>query len=175
MAPVVLILAQLDSRFAHRPFSPGETTLVTATIAPESKELLNHLILEAPTAVVVETLPVRDHLKLTATWRIRVTAAGQHELTLADPAGDRWTKRLVAGPSSLPRLAAARERAGWHHALLNPAESPLPKNSPVAQISLQLPPRQTHYLGIKLHWLLAFCAFSLLFGFALKDVFKVRI
>ncbi len=175
VVPVVLILAQLDSRFAHRPFAPGESTLVTATVTPENQKLLDDLTLETPSAVVVETLPVRDYLNLTATWRIRVAAAGEHELTLANAAGDSWTKGLVAGAGGLPRLAADRERAGWHHALLNPAEPPLPKDSPVARISLQLPNRQTRYLGIKLHWLLAFCVFSLLFGLALKDVFKVRI
>ncbi len=174
IVPVVLILAQLDSRFAHRPFLPRETALVTATVAAGQDELLDDLTLLAPEAVAVETLPVRDYDARTITWRVRVLAEGTHELILTTSDGSRWTKQLAAG-DGLPRLAANRERAGWHHALLNPAEAPLPKDSPVLNIALQLRARETHYAGIRLNWLVAFCILSLVFGFALKDLFKVQI
>ena len=175
VVPLVLILAQLDSRFAHRPFLPGETTLVTATVDPASAALLSELELMSSAAVRVESLPVRDQARLTATWRVRVDGEGRHELTLATPDGARWTKQLVAGSSGLPRLAQKREQASWRQFLFNPAETPLPGDSRITSISLRLPARQTRYLGIGLHWLAAFCIFSLAFGFALKDVFKVKI
>jgi hypothetical protein len=172
--PVVLILAQLDTRFAHRPFHPGESTLVTAQVRSENAEMLDGLSLVAPAGVQVETLPVRDQQALTATWRVRVQQDGDYELAVTGRDGGRWTKRLVAD-DGLPRLAASRERAGLNHALLNPGEAPLPGDSPLAAISLQLPGRHTRYLGFGMHWLVAFCVFSLLFGLALKDVFKVKI
>jgi uncharacterized membrane protein (DUF106 family) len=175
LLPLLLILAQLDSRFAHRPFTSGETSLVTATVDAAHEPLLDKLELVTSPEVVVESLPVRDHRRLTATWRVRVAADGRHDLILAAPDGDRWTKQLVAGTSGLPRLATVREQASWRRFLFNPAESPLPGDSKVTRIALQLPTRQTRYLGIGLHWLVAFCIFSLVFGFAMKDVFKVKI
>jgi hypothetical protein len=172
--PIILILAQLDIRFAHRPFAAGESSLVTARVLPGQEGLLDGLSLTASEGVRVETFPVRDHRALTASWRVRVTGTGEHELTVSAPDGGGWSKRLVAG-GGLPRLAATRERAGLHHLLFNPAEKPLPGDSPLAEISLRLPDRETRYLGVPLHWLVAFCLFSLGFGFALKDVFKVKI
>jgi hypothetical protein len=175
VVPLVMILAQLDSRFAHRPFATGETSLVTATVTADHASLLDQLELSSSPAVTVDSLPVRDHQRLTATWRIKVTGNGQHELVLAAPGGDRWTKQLAVGETGLPRLAEVREQASWQRFLFNPAEAPLPGDSKVTRIALQLPSRQTRYLGIGLHWLVAFCIFSLAFGFALKDVFKVKI
>jgi hypothetical protein len=172
--PVVLILAQLDARYAHRPFHVEERSLLTASVAPDHAELLDALSLAAPEGIEVETLPVRDHRALTATWRIRVQEPGDHELAVTAPDGRRWTKRLVAD-GDLPRLAGTREKAGLHFLMFNTAETPLPGESPLAAISLELPERQTRYLGVGMHWLVAFCLFSLVFGFALKDVFKVKI
>ena len=90
-------------------------------------------------------------------------------------AGDRrWSKRLSAG-DGLPRMASTREKAGWHYLLFNPAEEPLPRSAPLLSIELDLPDRHTRYLGFEAHWLLAFCVISLIFGFAVKDIFKVKI
>jgi len=173
LVPMVLILAQMDSRFTSRPFQAGETTLVTARLADEHAELLDRLSLQGGEGLVVETPAVRDRQALTATWRVRITAPGSHEATVAAAGGGAWSKRLTA-EGSLPQLARTREQAGWHFLLLNPGESPLPADSPLLSISTQLPPRHTAYLGIEMHWLLALCLFSLAFGFAVKDIFRVK-
>jgi hypothetical protein len=174
IVPIILIIAQLDARFAHRPFQVQETTLVTAKVASAQDALLDQLTLSSPGGLTVETMPVRDHLEGTATWRIRIEATGDYQLTVAAPGVGNWTKRLYAD-NGLPRLASTRERATWHQALFNPGEKPLPSDSPLAEITLDLPDRHTRYAGLGMHWLVAFCVFSLLFGIALKDVFKVKI
>jgi hypothetical protein len=63
-----------------------------------------------------------------------------------------------------------------------PGESPLPQDSPVESIAIDTPEREIRYAGVLLPaililppWLVAFCVFSLFFGFALKDVFRVKI
>ncbi len=171
--PLVLILAQLDARFAHRPPRPGEALLVTAVVAPGGEALLDSLRLAVPAGVLLETPPVRDRAARSATWRVRPAAAGEFELAVQTPGGV-WTKRLAAG-GGLPRLAAVRERAGWRAALLNPAEPPLPGDAPLAAISLALPARQTSYAGVRLPWLAAFCIISLAAGLALKGPLRVRL
>jgi hypothetical protein len=42
-------------------------------------------------------------------------------------------------------------------------------------MTLELPRRQTRYLGLELDWLVAFMVISLLAGLALKDPLKVSI
>lgn len=173
LPPVLVILAQLDARYAHRPLAPGETTLVTAVVAPDRPELLDGLTLTVPDGLRLDSAPVRDHDAGTATWRVLAEAPGDHEVTIhAD--GGAWSKRLPVG-DGLPRLAETREHGGWHHLLFNPGESPLPGRAPLREIAVELPSRRTAYAGVHLNWLLAFCLFSLVAGFALKDVFRVKV
>jgi len=171
--PLVLILAQLDARYAHRPFRTGERTLVTAAVAPDRAADLDGLALEAPAGVTVEAGPVRDRAAATATWRVRVDAPGRHELQVRLPDGGRVAKLLDAGEGA-PRLAAVRERESLRRVLLNPAEAPLPGDQPVASVALDLPARHLAYGPVRTGWLVALAVFSILFGLAVKDLLRVR-
>ncbi len=171
---IILMLAQFDCRFGRRPFAPGEAALVTARLAPGNEALLNELALATPDGVALETLPVRDPSEKSVTWRVRVLEPGSHVVMVQAPDGRLWSKRLEAG-GGLPRLAGQREQAGWHHLLFNPAEEPLPRDCPLAAISLPPPSRTIRYAGVAAHWLVAFCIFSLGLGLALKDLFGVEV
>jgi hypothetical protein len=123
--------------------------------------------------VSVETRPVRDPRRGTAHWRVRVDAPGEHELAVHLAGGDTATKRLVAGEGA-PRLAGTREKESLRRVLLNPAEAPLPGDSPLKSIALTLPARDLDYGIVRTNWLVALIVFSLVAGLALKDVFRVR-
>ena len=172
--PVMLILAQFDARFAHRPLESGESTLVTVEVEEGREELLDDLGLSVAEGLQVESFPVRDREARSASWRVRVTAPGSPEMPVTAPDGGSWTKRLEAS-EGLPRMAGKREKPGFHHVLFNPSEKPLPGDGPLSSISLRLPERTTRYLGVPMHWLVAFCLVSLGFGFAVKDLFGVKI
>jgi hypothetical protein len=174
--PVILILAQLDARIDHRPLHAGEASLVTARLLPAHADLLNDLQLQVSDGIELETYPVRDARDLTATWRIRVRAADsarpqQVRVVLPDDRG--WSKHVPTG-DGLTGLATLRRHAGLGQVLFHPTERPLPADSPLADVSLELPEREVTYAGIGMNWLVAFCVFSLLIGLALKDVFKVK-
>ncbi|MCP4570936.1 MAG: hypothetical protein GY838_01165 [bacterium] len=173
LPPMVLILAQMDARYGHRPFLPGEQTLVTVAVAEDQSAILDGLILTAASGVTVETRPVRDHRRGLVHWRVRVDAAGDHQLTVTLPDGRTATKRIVGGEGT-PRLARVREREGLVRVLLNPAEPPLPGDLPVESIALVLPDRRLDYGFVRTNWLVALIVFSLVAGLALKDVFRVR-
>ncbi len=173
LPPMVLILAQLDARYGHRPFETGETSLVTVTVAENNVAILDGLVLTASDGVVVETRPVRDPRQGTAWWRVRVEEAGDHELTLTLADGRTATKYLAAGDGA-PRLVKVREQESLLRVLLNPGEAPLPGDLPVRSIALELPERALDYGIVRMHWLWALIVFSMLGGLAVKDVFKVR-
>ncbi len=173
LLPLLLILAQLDARYGHRPLRPGETTLVTARLDAGAAALLDGIALEAPAGLVVETRPVCDPRALTATWRVRVEAAGRHDLLVRLADGTTERKRLEAG-SGAPRQAAWRERESLRRVLLNPAEAPLPAGQPVVSITAALPGRELDYGILRTNWLVALGVFSLAFGLAVKDLLKVR-
>lgn len=173
LVPTLLILAQMDARYGHRPFQPGEKTLVTVTVEPGQHMLLRDLTLDAPAGLTVEAGPLGNVQELSVSWRVRIDAEGRHELAVVLPAGQRVSKLLVVGEGT-PRLAGKRERESLMRTLLNPAEDPLPGGLPVEAIAVNLPARDLHFAGLGIHWLVALCVFSLMFGLAVKDLFKVR-
>jgi hypothetical protein len=173
IVPMVLILAQLDARYGHRPLRPGETTLVTAKVDAAEAGVLETIALTATDGVTVEAGPVRDRSLGTATWRIRIDAAGEHNVAVVLPDGTEAGKRVPAGEGT-PRLAGTRERESLARTFLNPAEAPLPGDMPLRAIAVELPPRDLDYLGVRTNWLVALCVFSILFGLAVKDLFRVR-
>jgi hypothetical protein len=56
-----------------------------------------------------------------------------------------------------------------------PGAPPLPADGALDDLTLRLPDRRTRFLGVEMHWLLAFMVFSLLAGLFLKDVLRVSI
>lgn len=173
LPPMIFILAQMDARYGHRPFTPGETTLVTVTVAEDQTALLNNLRLEASPGVRVVTKPARDFLRHQVRWRVAIDKAGEYRLNLRLPDGQTFEKLLHAQGGS-PRMAATRERESLLRMLFNPAEAPLPGGAPLQSITLTLPSRELDYGLFRTSWLIALIIFSLVAGLALKDVFKVR-
>ena len=173
LVPLLLILGQVDARYGPRPLAPGETTLVTVRLDPDRTALLDELALEAPAGVAVETRPVRDRRAATATWRVRVTAPGDHALTVRLPGGRTVTQALPAGGGA-PRLARVREREGLARLFTNPGEAPLPGGQPVAAVAVDLPDRTLRYGPLGVGWLTALCVWSILAGLLLKGPLGVR-
>lgn len=174
IVPMVLILAQFDARYEHRPFRVGETTLLQVALERDHWSGLSDVTLETGDGVALDSRPVVDRSRGAVVWRLRVETAGEHDLVVTLPGGGTVSKRLVAGEGA-PRLARVRERESLRRVLLNPGEAPLPGDQPAESISLELPDRRLVYAGIRTHWLLALVVFSMVFGIAVKDLLKVRI
>ncbi|HPF70048.1 MAG TPA: hypothetical protein PLQ13_05200 [Candidatus Krumholzibacteria bacterium] len=171
--PLVLVMAQIEARTAHRPLRAGEKTLVSVHVDPQQPGALDQVALTAPAGVTVEAGPVRDRAAGVATWRVRVDAPGDYELAVTAGGGQAVTKRVPADGGA-PRLAAVRERPSLGRTLLNPAEAPLPPGQPVRAIAVDLPARSLRYGPVSLDWLVAVAVFSLLAGVVLKGPLRVR-
>jgi len=171
--PMIFTLAQLDSRFARRPFQPGETTVLSVALAEDAAGALDRITLAVPPGVTIEVGPVRDEASGAVAWRLRAEDRGIHQLRILDGATELGSHDLVVG-ESLTRLGESRNK-DWLHGVLYPGAPPLPGNGSLDEMTLHLPERHTKYLGLEMHWLLAFMIFSLLAGLALKDVLRVSI
>lgn len=170
-APMVLTLAQLDSRFAHRPLVPGESTVFSLRMSDETTVRTRDLVLEAPDGVVVDAGPVRDPADHAVAWRLRAVRPGDHELIVRMQEHE-LARRVVPVGDGLER-ANEHNRGEWYAPLLTPGAQPLPASSLIEEMTLRLPARTTKYLGVEMDWLVAFMVFSLLAGLALKDVLRV--
>lgn len=171
--PMIFTLAQLDSRFALRPFHRGETTVLSATLADDASITLDRITLETPPSVTIEAGPVRDEVSGAVAWRLRAEDRGTHTVRLLDGTTELVSRDLVVG-DGLTTLGNSSKR-NWLHGVMYPGAPPLRNEGPLDEVTLRLPERHTKYLGMEMHWLLAFMVFSLLAGLALKDVLRVSI
>lgn len=171
--PMVFTLAQLDSRFALRPFHSGETTVLSVALSEDSGLDLDAITLKSGPGFTVEAGPVRDEVSGAVAWRLRAEDWGTHQVSILAGDSELGTRDLVVG-EGLARLGTSSKK-NWLHGILFPGAAPLPSDGSLEEMTLHYPARHTKYLGVELHWMLAFMIFSMLIGLAIKDVLRVSI
>lgn len=174
MVPVLLILVQLNLRFGSRPLAPGETALLKVKLTAGHNPIDAGIVLEAPPGVAVETQALRIEEDREIDWRLRAVAPGTHQLTIRLGA-EAFTKTVVVGGRGLVGIPNLKPGASFLDRVLNPGEPPVPKGVPVESVEVTHPERRLDLLGLRVHWLVAYFILSIVFGFALKGVFKVEI
>ena len=174
IVPVLLILVQVNLWFGARPLAPGESALVKVKLAPGRAALSEDITLEAPAGIEVETPALRIEEDREIDWRVRARTEGEYDLTL-NVGGTAVTKGVKVGGSRLIRVANLRPGPAFLDRVFNPAEPPLPNALGLESIEVIHPERRLPLFGLRLHWLVAYFALSIVFGFALKGVFKVEI
>ena len=101
MLPVfLLVLIQIESRFAFRGLSPDEQALVTVTVA--SDRPVSHLLvsLAADDGLQVATPALRADSSGEIYWRVRAVTPGAHNLSLRVTA-----RKPTASSTRKPRAA----------------------------------------------------------------------
>jgi hypothetical protein len=174
MVPLVLILIQLNLWFGYEPLRPGESAIVKVKLEGSRNPIDLDAALEPPSGVVVETPPLRVEEEKEIDWRIRAESPGIHELTVKLE-GQSLAKSVVIGAAGWERISPVKVRRGFLEELINPGEKPLPAGTPVRSIEVLYPSKRLEVLGLRLHWLVAYFALSILFGFALKRPLKIEI
>jgi uncharacterized membrane protein (DUF106 family) len=172
LVPVVLIMTQLNLRFAARPLEPGEPTLIKAYVR-DSAVLEGEVSLDVPDGVTVETSGVRIPSTREVAWRVHVDASGEHRLSVR-VGGQTLETRLIAGDQwgAVPQRRTGR---GMLDTLLYPGEPPIPGNHPVEAVEIVYPPLELGVFGWSVNWLVAFFVLSMVFGFAFKDLLGVEV
>jgi len=172
--PLLLILAQLNARFGYRPLHPGQQVLLKVKLVRGTNPLNLDLTIAPSSGFTVETPPLRIEEESEMDWRLRAVKAGRHDIVLRGM-GQSVAKTMAVGPARLDALAPLKTNRKFFNQLFNPAEPALAKNLPLDSIELVYPGRSLRFLGMDVHWLLAFFVLSLVFGFGLKGLFKVEI
>ncbi|MCJ7611692.1 MAG: hypothetical protein MUP19_05450 [Candidatus Aminicenantes bacterium] len=171
--PLLLILAQLNARFGYRPLRPGEQVLLKVKLIRGMNPLSLDMSIVPSSGFAVETPPLRIEEESEIDWRLRAVEAGRHSIVLRWP-GQSVVKTMDIGPPGLSPLAPLTTNREFFNQFFNPADRPLPKGVPLDSIELMYPGRSLRFLGMNIHWLLAFFVLSLIFGFSLKGLFKVE-
>ena len=171
IVPLVLVIAQLQSRYGYDGVEPGRPALVTAhlrsTSAPGAASL------ESTAGVRAESEAVWFPAAQELVWRVRPEAPGDYELRL-NIGGQTVTKTMHVS-TRVARRSPSRLEAGFINQVLNPAEPPLPAGSPISAITVGYAERGVSVFGWRLHWMIVFFVLSMVFAFALRRPLRVTI
>jgi len=170
MIPMVLTLAQLDSRFSHQPLQVGDEPVFQ--IAWNDADL-STLRLQLPAGVELGAGPVRDRTTNEVAWLLHVVGPVTDDLVVYSGENE-IARRPVPVGKGLVSLGETSE-TNWLHTLLYPGAPSLRSAGQVTAMTLQLPSRQVDYLGFDLDWLVAFMLISMATGLAIKDLLGVSI
>jgi hypothetical protein len=172
LVPVVLLMTQLNLRFAVRPLAVGETAVVKARV--RSPSLLDEPVaLTAASGTQVETSGIRVPSEHEVAWRVRVTEPGRHLVTVR--VGDEVVEKvLVAGGvwASVPQRRTGR---GWFDALLHPGEPTIPAGLKIESVDIAYPGLPLRFFGMNLNWLILFFVFSTACGLLFKGILGVEL
>ncbi|MCP2619638.1 hypothetical protein NLC35_00075 [Candidatus Aminicenantes bacterium AC-334-K16] len=176
--PLVLILIQLNFRFAYRPLAPGERTIVKVKVQPGLDLLELPLTLTTTSGIVVETPPLRIEEVGEIDWRIKALQPGKHSLVVKIGEESSLTKEILVAPAAterLTRLSPLRPSARFLSSLLFPVEKPLPPETVLQEIEVIYPAGNFRLLGLSIHWIIVYFILAIAFGFALKRFVGVEI
>lgn len=171
LVPVLLVLVQLNLRFAVRPLVPGEAAVVKLTLRGASP-FDQGVSLEAPTGVSVETPGVRMPDRGEVAWRVRAVEPGEYQLT-ARAGGDEVGKRIVVGDGW--RAISPLRSSSWVDLLLYPGEPPIPSGNGIRSVEVGYSALPLSLFGFGVDWLLFFFVASIAFGFAFRRPLGVEI
>lgn len=172
LAPVLLIMIQLNLRFAVRPLAPGETTVFKVQVR-DASAVRESVVLEAPQGITIETPPVRIPSEREVAWRIRADEPGRFAMKVR-LGNELVEKDLVVG-SGWTSVSPLRTGGSIIDNFLYPGETPLLPSLMVESIAVNYPKLEITVFGFVIHWLVLFFVLSIVFGFALKGVFGVEI
>ena len=168
--PILLMLVQVEARFARRSLQPGESVILSVQLDPGERASELPVELSLPRGLTRETPALRIDARHQIVWRLRADEAGEY--TIGVRLGD-WnlTKRVVVDDNGA-RLSPELRRASDPESLLYPLEPPIRVAAPVEAVTLDYPMARGEFLELSsAGWI--FAGISLVFAFALRGVFGV--
>jgi hypothetical protein len=189
--PLAMLASHLQARYGYDGLHPGHGAMVTVRMKPAAGVEAGgavaarpNITLDAPPDLRVETPGVWAAPLREMAWRISARGDGDYELRISShstgPAANATaagaaaavTKRVLFTNRALARPVTKPSPSLWDQ-LWNPAEAPLPADSPIEAIDITYPELAFVMFGFPLHWLAVFVILSTLFAFLLRPVFKV--
>jgi hypothetical protein len=170
--PVILIMVQLNLRYAQTGFRPGDTAMVKVTVDEGLDVVKNRVALKAGGGIEKASPAVRIPTLNETDWKIRLTGNGVHDLTLETAAGD-VTLPVYATDRLVP-IYGNFKKASFLETILNPGAPRIPDQVPIEAVQILYPEMSFNWGFIDLSWLWSFLIISMGFGVILKFLFGVE-
>jgi hypothetical protein len=167
--PVVLLLIQVESRYAFRPLQPGESTLVEAQVDTQKtvSEMKAELIV--PEGLRIETPAMRVDARHSILWRVRAEKPGDYTMRVR-LGTQEFSKRVRVG--GVGDISPAIFQANDIRTLTYPLEAALAPDSEISSIQMTYPRIRGVFAGLSSASWILFAA-TLILGFLLRRAFGV--
>ena len=168
--PFILILIQVESRFAFRGLEAGEKAIFVVTMDSSVALDNQEFALKLPDGLTRETPPLRIEETGEIFWRIRAESPGDYSAKVEN--NRQSVEKRILVNEDVTHLATSLYRTKDLRTLGYPAEPALSDNQPVASVEVSYPRARAEYAGLSsASWLLFL--FTIVFGFTLRGVFRV--
>ena len=168
LLPMVLVLAQVEARFAHRPLAAGETAMLV--VGFDGLRANSAVELSLPPGLRAETQALRITSRNEVRWMLRAERVGSH--TLQVRVGDKSVAVPVLVGTDSTNVAPLMFRADDVQILLAPQAPALASGQPFRTVEIGYPRAGAAFGGLSnACW--ALFALTMVLGFALRGRFGV--
>ena len=172
IVPVILIMIQLNLRYAYVGLEPGQTAMIKVTFE-EGVDIMRESVTLAPGAGLEKASPAVRITSLGETdWKVRLTEPGVHDLTLRAGTGE-FTLPVFGTKKLVPIFGVFKKSSLWEN-ILNPGAPRIPDAMPFAAVEMKYPQMSFGWGLFSLSWLWSFLIISMAFGMILKFALKVE-
>jgi hypothetical protein len=172
IVPVILIMVQLNLRYAQTGFRPGDTAMVKVKVEEGVDVVRNRVNLKAQGGVEKASPAVRIPSLNETDWKIKLTENGIHNLTFETASGD-MTIPVYATDRLIP-IFGTFKKASFMETVFNPGAPRVPDGVPIESVEILYPEMSFGWGFISLSWLWSFLIISMGFGVILKFLFGVE-
>ena len=172
--PLILILIQLNFWFGYEPLEPNQSAILKVKLNEDQNPMETQVSIQPSSGLMMETSPLRIQESQEIDWRFSAVQGGIQQFTITVQ-GETVTKKVSVAMKPLSKISPRKPSRKFLDQVLYPTESPIKGISPIQSIEIQYPAKSMSLFGWKIHWLIAYFALSIVFGFAFKGVFKVQI
>jgi hypothetical protein len=169
LVPFLLILVQIESRFAFRGLAADEHAIVTVSVASDQPVSRLPVTLRTDSGLRVATAAMRADSRGEIYWRVHPLAAGTYNLDLS--VGRERAQRVLRADASSGTMTTSY-RASDLRTLLYPRETALPSGGLITALDIDYPRARGEFAGLSsTAWL--FFGMTMFYGFALRRLFDV--
>jgi len=171
--PITFLVVQLDRYLGMAAIQKDAPFLLTVKV--RDADALSRVSIELPPGIISSAPPVHVAAENAAVWRLAASREGSYEVGIAMDA-ERVTKTVDVSSRSA-WVSPERLRDHFWERMISSGEPALPAGGSIESIAVDYP-RRSISLGIAsyaMNWIWLFFIFSMIAGFAFKELLGIRI
>jgi hypothetical protein len=172
IVPVILIMVQLNLRYAQTGLNPGDTAMIKVKLEEGVDVVREGIQLTAGNGLEKASPAVRIPSLNETDWNIKLTSSGVHDFSLA--AGSDDMAFPVYGTGRLVPIYRTFKKSSFLETILNPGAPRIPDKMPIESVEINYPEMSFDWGFINLSWLWSFLIISMAFGVILKYLLGVQ-